>query len=216
MLNPNVYPFLYRNSTQQVYLSYQVLPHCRLSGTCRATNLHHHICLGQKWWGTNGGNHPPLMVTKWILEKQQNNECTGIWCDGQMVSNDHNIYIYISYDNLNMIFIFLFNSICFPDVLGTKKITWFGTSQESDTWVNGAQLELDIVPNYPTCNGVIINMLKPTYEVGVSHQVGSKNRVYIHELEPWWSRSKFWDCLNPLFHGEATPVAGFTVSPCKK
>jgi hypothetical protein len=36
------------------------------------------------------------MVTKWILEKQQNNECTGIWCDGQMVSNDHNIYIYIS------------------------------------------------------------------------------------------------------------------------
>ena len=88
--------------------------------------------------------------------------------------------MYISYDNLNMIFIFLFNSICFPDVLGTKKITWFGTSQESDTWVNGAQLELDIVPNYPTCNGVIINMLKPTYEEGVSHQVGSKNRVYIY------------------------------------
>ena len=88
--------------------------------------------------------------------------------------------MYISYDNLNMIFIFLFNSICFPDVLGTKKITWLGTSQESDTWVTGAQLELGIVPNYPTCNGVIINMLKPTYEEGVSHQVGSKNRVYIY------------------------------------
>ena len=78
MLNPHFYPCLYPNSTQQVYLSYQVLPHRRLSGTCRATNLHHHICLGQKWWGTNGGNHPPLMVTKWILEKQKNNECTGI------------------------------------------------------------------------------------------------------------------------------------------